>query len=879
MESTRWEQIQALFHDTADKPPGERLPYLTAAAGGDRALIGEVLAMLEEDASASLLLDRDIAQVAGNLLSQPDNTDLVHQDFGPYKLRELLGEGGMGVVYLAERQDLASLAAIKILRDAWMSPARRERFAIEQRTLAQLNHPSIARLYDADTLPDGTPWFAMEYVDGVPLTEFCQVRKCSIAERLRLFRAVCEAVEYAHRHAILHRDLKPSNILVKPDGSVRLLDFGIAKQLEADTDSLQHTRTALRFMTPAYAAPEQIRGQSASIQSDVYALGAIIYDLLAGRPAFDPAEKSLSEFERMVLEREPEKPSAVRGAALHASKAEWADLDVLCGAAMHKDPARRYRSVEALIRDLDHYFKGEPLESRPDTIAYRLAKFTRRHATAVTASAVVLLTIASLSVFFVVRLTEARNAALRQAARTKRIQSFTFSLFNGGDKDAGPAEDLRVVALVDRGVQEARSLQAEPAVQAELYQTLGVLYQNLGKLDQADSMLQQALAQRRALLRQKASDVSRVDVAESQIALALLRSDQARLDESEQLARDGLDIVRHDLPPSNPAVLKAETAYGKVLEVSGQYPKAIAFMEQALKFRQASRADSPELADALSELASNHFYAGHYDTCETLFNRVLAMHRRFLGNGHPKVAEDLIDLGATQMERGHYQDSEKYDREAVAIDEKFYGPDHPETASALTQLGRSLNYEKRPDEAGVLLRRALAIQERVHGPVHPAVASALNELGNIASTSGHYADAEAAFQRMVDIYRAVYHDRHYLIGTAQSNLATVYVGEKQYARAEALYREAIRRFTETLPPNHTNIGVARIKLGRALLLQNRYAEAEQESLAGYGILKPQMSPSASWMVNARKDLRAICTALGQGDKAREFADPPPAQHP
>jgi len=879
MERTRWEQIQALFHDTADKPPDERLPYLTAVAGGDRGLIDEVLAMLEEDVSASLLLDRDIAQVAGRVLAQPENTDLIQQEFGPYKLRELLGEGGMGVVYLAERQDLGSLAAIKILRDAWMSPARRERFAIEQRTLAQLNHPYIARLYDADTLPDGTPWFAMEYVDGLPLTEFCRVRNCSIAERLRLFRAVCEAVDHAHRHAILHRDIKPSNILVTEDGAVRLLDFGIAKQLEADTDSLAHTRTAVRFMTPAYAAPEQIRGQSASIQTEVYALGEIFYELLAGRPAFEPAGKSLGEFERMILEQEPERPSVVRGAGLRAGKAEWADLDVLCAAAMHRDPARRYRSVEALIRDLDHYFKGEPLESRPDTLAYRLAKFTRRHAAAVIASAVVLLTVASLVVFFVVRLTEARNTALLQAARTKRIQSFMFSLFNGGDKDAGPAEDLRVVALVDRGVEEAQALQTEPAVQAELYQTLGVLYQNLGKLDQADSLLRQALDQRAALLRRKAPDVGPVDVAESRIALALLRSDQARLDESEQLARAGLDVIRHDLPAANPAVLKAETAYSKVLEVRGQYAKAIAFLEQALKAREISRADSPEFADALSELASNHFYAGHYDTCETLFNRVLTMHRRFYGNGHPKVAEDLIDLGATQMERGHYQDSEKYDREAVAINEKFYGPDHPETASALTQLGRSLYYEKRYDEAGILLRRALAIQERVRGPVHPAVASALNELGNIASTSGHYVDAEAAFQRMVDIYRAVYHDHHYLIGTAQSNLATVYIREKQYARAEALYREAIRRFTETLPPNHTSIGIARIKLGRALLLQNRYHEAELESLAGYGILKPQMSASTSWMVNARKDLRTIYTELGQPDRAREFADPPEAQHP
>jgi len=872
MDPARWDRLETLFQEAAGRPEPERLPYLRAAAGGDPSLVHEVLEMLEEDARPSVLLDQDVARMADRMLAQPGGADLAAQSFGPYHLCRLLGEGGMGVVYLAGREDIGSLAAIKILRDGWMSPARRERFALEQRTLAQLNHPSIARLYDANILADGTPWFAMEYVDGLPLTAYCAARESSLGERLRLFRAVCDAVDYAHQHAILHRDLKPSNILVKEDGSVRLLDFGIAKQMDAEADSPGNTRTALRLMTPAYAAPEQMRGESASIQSDVYSLGVILYELLAGQMPFDPAGKSTGEFARTILEREAGKPSASRG-AVRATKAEWADLDVLCATAMHQDPSRRYRSVERLIRDLDHFGKGEPLESRPDTLAYRAAKFARRNAKALTVAAVAGLAVAILVVFFVVRLAAARNAAVLQAERTKRIQNFMFNLFNGGDKEAGPAEDLRVVALIDRGVQEAQSLQAEPAVQAELYQTLGVEYQNLGKFDRADELLQAALDQQRRLLRGKTPDVTRVDVAESQIALGLLRADQAKLDEALQMVRGGLETIDRELRPGDPARLKAATAFGKVLELRGEYAKATAAMETAVNARELAGKESPELADALSELASNQFYAGHYDICDTLFHRALAMHRRFYGEGHPTVAQDLIDVGATQMEHGNYPESEKYDRQALAINEKFYGPDHPETASALTQLGRSLYYEKRYDEAGTLLRRALAIQERVHGPVHPAVASALNELGNIAASSGHYPQAEAAFGRMVEIYRAVYHDRHYLIGTAQSNLATVYVGEKQYARAEALYREAIRRFNDTLPANHTSIAVARIKLGRVLLLQNRYAEAEPETLAGYRILRAQMKPSTSWLVNARKDLRAIYTALGQPERAGEFADP------
>src|SRR5579859_7721434 len=217
MDATRLKQIQNLFLEVVDLPEGERDSFLKTACHDDDALRSEVLSMLQEDAGSGSLLDSDLAQVARDLLAESPGVD-PPREFGPYRLIRLLGEGGMGVVYLAERSDLGSLVAIKILRDAWLSPARRERFATEQRTLAQLNHPSIARLYDADTLPDGTPWFVMEYVDGLALTEYCRQNQCSIEERLKLVRAVAEAVQYTHQHSVIHRDLKPSNILVKKDG-------------------------------------------------------------------------------------------------------------------------------------------------------------------------------------------------------------------------------------------------------------------------------------------------------------------------------------------------------------------------------------------------------------------------------------------------------------------------------------------------------------------------------------------------------------------------------------------------------------------------------------------------------------------------------------
>src|SRR5258708_5693571 len=304
MDSARWQKIQVLFHEVADLPADEQRVCLKSRCGNDEILIDEVLALLQEDAAGASLLDRNVAQGAHEILQDNDETSLPLKEFGPYCLKKMLGHGGMGVVYLAEREDLENQVAIKILRAAWLSPARRERFAVEQRTLAQLNHPFIARLYDADTTLDGTPFFVMEYVEGEPFVKYCNAHSCSIEERLNIFRAVCEAVVYAHQHAVIHRDLKPSNILVKNDGTARLLDFGIAKHLENLGQAVDQTMTGLRLMTPAYASPEQIRGEQVGIQTDVYSLGVFLYESLSGKLPFDSSDRTPAQAEKVLTQQE-----------------------------------------------------------------------------------------------------------------------------------------------------------------------------------------------------------------------------------------------------------------------------------------------------------------------------------------------------------------------------------------------------------------------------------------------------------------------------------------------------------------------------------------------------------------------------------------------
>jgi serine/threonine-protein kinase len=869
MDSARWERLQTLFHDAANLPRGEQRAFLENACGEDEGLMAEVLAMLEEDAREQCVLDRDMGYVAHQVLDRCYTAVPDSKEFGPYLIKEVLGEGGMGVVYLAQRKDLGNVVAIKVLRDAWLSPSRRERFASEQRTLAQLTHPSIARLYDADTLPDGTPWFVMEYVEGLPLTRYCEKHNCSIERRLRLFRQVCEAVQHAHGQAVIHRDLKPSNIFVKLDGSVRLLDFGIAKQVEGLDAPKDQTRTVLRLMTPAYAAPEQVRGASVGVHTDVYSLGVILYELLAGRLPFDFANLTPAEAASIVADHEPGKPSVAAKAAgdgrlQQASKAEWADLDVLCLKAMHKDPLRRYRSVEALIRDLDHYLNGEPLEARPDSLRYRVGKFMGRNQRAVGAAAAVFVVVVGVVVFFTVRLARARNAALAEAARTQRIQTFMMNLFQGGDKQTGPADDLRVTTLIDRGAQEARSLDAEPAVQAELYQTLGSIYQTLGKLEPADKLITSSLDQRKKLF-----GADSPEVAETLMQLAQLRDAQARLDEAEKLARQALEMSKRHLSPAHPQVAKASSGLGKILEDRGDYEQAIAVLEEAMRLQTGSGDPTPELSETLSELANCHFYAGHYEISNSLNLRALAIDRQLYGERHPHIADDLINLGAIQAETGDYTEAEKYYRQGLDIIQSFYGKDHPETASALTMIARVVIPQNRLGEAEGMLREARGIQERVYGKVHPRVASTLNEMGNIARQQGKFKEAEAHYTRMADIYREVYHGKHYYIGIALANLGGVYSEQKQYGRAEDLYRQALQMYAETLPPDHQNVGITKVRLGRALLLEHRYPEAEAETRAGYEILL-KTNPGGHWIKTARKDLAELYEALKQPEKAAKF---------
>jgi len=783
MDSNRWSQIQTLFHDAADLPKSEQRSFLESACANDDVLLADVLALLEEDARSSSLLDSDVAHVANQILNDEAAKPSAFREFGNYKIKHVLGEGGMGVVYLAEREDLGSLVAIKLLRDAWLSPARRERFSIEQRTLAQLNHPCIARLYDAGILGDGTPWFVMEYVDGLPLTEYCRHRECSIDQRLRLFHAVCEAVLYAHQHAVIHRDLKPSNILVKNDGSVRLLDFGIAKQMESSGAEAEQTRTVLRLMTPAYAAPEQIRGDRVGIQTDVYSLGVILYEMLTAELPFDLSKRTPAEAESFISGTEPQRPSELikRAASSNIygksgdsiSRSALADLDVLCLAAMHKDPQRRYRSVEALIRDVDHFLSGEPLEARADSVSYRTGKFITRNRRSVAAATLAFAAIVALVVFFVLRLKAERDNANRQTEIAASINQFLSDdlLGRSNPLQSGKASESLVDAVVQASPNIDRQFQREPQVAARLHQTIA---------RSLDSRTDYPVA--RSEYERAAALFNQIDGPLSQDAV-IVQLQRAGM-EARSYEKDSLPLAKKILADQEALLPKISqpradlgvwlsSARGMVALIGNDAKSAVQNFQAAQDAAQKlSSFDQRARLEMKQRLAFAYIRLGDPARAEQLSRELIAEYSNVAGADSPNVLRVRLNLTQALMNESKFADAVQEANRIYPAFVKMLGEDHELTMQLLAtraQCEASLgNWDDAIRDDMTIYR--IAVQKQ--GPLSFFPIATLSDASLAQCRAGHVVEGEANARKAVESSQKAFGDRAGLTDGSRYGLAS-----------------------------------------------------------------------------------------------------------
>jgi len=818
-------------------PDGERGEFLRARCPDDPALADEVLNLIAEDAREDSVLDRDLAALARQVLD--DSGSVPYKQFGPYRLLRAIGEGGMGIVYLAERPDLGTQVAIKILRDAWLSPARRERFAAEQRTLAQLNHPFIARLYDADASPDGTPFFVMEYVEGVPLTRYCSERHCSLDERLRLFHAVCEAVHYAHQHAVIHRDLKPSNILVKADGAVRLLDFGIAKPLESVGDPPERTLTALRLMTPAYASPEQLRGDPVGVQSDVYSLGVILYQLLTGRLPFDPAKRTPAQLEGLVATPEPERPSiassrlaAADGAAhdaVTAGKGEWADLDVLCLNALHADIRRRYPSVEALLRDVDHFLKREPLEARPDTLHYRIGKFISRHRRSVAAAVVVLVAVSALTTTLALRLRRERDTADRETAIASQVNRFLADdlLARGDPFQSGKAAETLTGAMRAASPDIDRKFAGNPAIAASLHLTVARAFDSRSDFAGARAEYERA----HALLVRIGGPLSEdaIEVALRRAAMEA-RSFQPKGVAAAQSLIDQQERLLRQIPHPRPELaVWLDTAKGMLALVQSDARSANRDFQRAVD--EAARLpnfDRNSDYDLRQRLAFTYIRLGDGPQAEQLARRLIAVYTLADGPLSPYVLRVRLNLAQAYMIERRFVDSVA---EANAIYPYFlieFGPDHQLTMQLLTTRAQSEGSLGRFDDSvrDDLLIHNIAVKKQ--GPFSFYAIATLSDASVGECRAHHLAAGERDARAAHDASVHGFGPRSVLAQATLLPLANCLIALGRLGEAASDLEQIDGRAVAQLAGD-PNWG-AGITLAKAEIAvrQGRYAQAEQE---------------------------------------------------
>jgi eukaryotic-like serine/threonine-protein kinase len=900
-----WERIEPLLDAALDLPPSERPAFLERACAGDRVLRARLETLLAAADDAASFLERPAKDLAAALVLEmgtpvPTTRTPPFERIGPYRLIRELGRGGMGAVYLAERADdeYRRHVAVKLIQPAATFELT-ARFLAERQILATLDHPNIARLYDGGTAEDGTPYLVMEYIRGSRIDVYCDERQLSVADRLALFDTVCDAVQFAHQNMVVHRDLKPSNVLVADDGTVKLLDFGVAKLLETSgADDVELTRTGSLPLTPAYASPEQLRGEPASTATDVYALGVLLYELLTGRVPYDLSGRTPIEIERVVREQEPARPSIAVGTdpasgSVGSERRQTTlpglrrrlegDLDNIILMALRKEPSRRYASVHHLRDDLRRYGTGLPIAARAPTPAYLARKFIRRHRFGVAAAAVV-----GLSLLGGLGATtwQARAAAL-QARRASEVRDFLVGLFASADPDSTQGRTVTVMEVLDRGAARLDSgLAAEPALRADMLGVVASLYRELGLYGRAQPLLEEALDVRRHLGRADSA------LASSLGDLASVLHEQAELEQAESLAREAVALRRARAGPADAelagsladlaaivstrgeaaeadslfvealhikrglgngaGVAQTLNSYGVALSRAGRYEESQRAHEEALALFRGEYGDShTRVATSLLNLATTIMELGDYAHAETLLTECLAIRRVLLSEGHPHVAVVYATLGDLHQRAGRLDDAETAHRQGLAIYRAALGDDHPDVANSLNHIGVILYFKGRPAEAAEVFEQVLPVWRATYGPTHRNVFFVLNNLGASLRAAGMLERAEQVLRETLELRRAEFGDEHPDVAQSLNNLALLLVERGETGEAEPLFRQAIETWRRTLRDDHPTVADGLVGYGLFLMKRERYDEAEPALRETLEIRTASLDADAPLLASAR----------------------------
>jgi eukaryotic-like serine/threonine-protein kinase len=857
-----WQKVEELLHQAMALAPEQRAEFLDAACGSDAELRSELNSLLRvgEDLSPEFLnsplrgvLEREIGGI------ESVSALAVGQIFAQrFDLLRKLGEGGMGQVWLAEQvAPVRRQVAVKLIKAGMYDEAVVQRFQSERQSLAIMDHPAIAKVFDAGTTPQGQPYLVMEYVPGLPITEYCDRHKLSIKDRLQLFIHACEGVQHAHQKAIIHRDLKPSNILViEVDGkpTPRIIDFGLAKTTAPPVSGESLLTQLGQFIgTPGYMSPEQVNLSARDIdtRTDVYTLGVVLYVLLTGLQPFETKRRekpSLEEWLRQLREEEPPNPSTkvsgdkdTSSATADARRTEpkqlisqlRGDLDWITMRALERDRTRRYGTPSELAADLERFLNHEPVLARPASTGYRLRKYIRRHRVAMSVGAGVLSVLVAFAVVQALQLRattrerdhakQERDRASQERDRATRIAAFMSNMFKVPDPSEARGNSVTAREILDRAANDiGAGLAQDPEVQSQMMQEMASTYINLGLLARAQTLAQRALDARQSL--HGANDPKTL---ESMTQLGLILHMQGHDADAEPLVRRALADERRVLGADDPLTLETADDLAMVLNPLGRFPEAEKLAREVVD--SSTQRLGPE--SALTLRAQNHlgailFYAGHAADAEKVLRPALEVERRVWGPDHPETMKALTMLAISLHHQNRFTDAEVLYREVLASSERVFGTEHRSTAVAMANLANMFTDEQHLPQAEELYRQALAILLRTVGADHPSTLLGELNLTRVLRSEGRLQEAEK-LQRQTLAAEIRAHGPEYPDALAsQSELASTLFLERRYAEAEKLARESFDIQLRILGPRHRDVVDTLQRLGMAMALNHHYAQAK-----------------------------------------------------
>ncbi|MCQ4167114.1 serine/threonine-protein kinase [Tahibacter harae] len=844
----RKRRAYALLREALELAPEQRAAFVDTRCAGDAALHALLRQLLAAE-SAPHLLDDGATALAGRLAGDSDDELAPGTRIGAWAIQRRLGRGGMGTVFLAVRDGdgFVQQGALKWIKRGMDSGEILQRFRRERRILAQLQHAQIARLLDGGVSESGQPWFVMEYVAGLPLNEWAAGTRASLAQRLDLFVQLAEAVAYAHGQLVVHRDLKPGNVLVDAAGKPHLLDFGVAKVLEEDSGE-QHTVTGARFLSRAYAAPEQVRGEHVGTAVDVYALGVLLFELLTQARFHDnPAAQTGAPSERL------EKAAAATPGGL-APRQLRGDLGIIVARATDTDPARRYNTAQALADDVRRFLRGAPILARRDSGWYRLRRFVARHKLA---SAALLFGLAAIVAGSALALWQARRAE-REAELARAAQRFLTGVFDASAPDAAAGARVTARELLDQGAARiGQELAGQPALQAEMRQTLGRLYRQLGQFDQAAALLQQA---RSAFL--AAGD--RNLLVENALQLAEVQREQAQYDPALALLAEA---ETQTADPRQRSALLAERT--QVLDRQGRFAEGLTAIRAAAALSQQLGADG-----LVEQARDRHLEAlmltrlARYDEAAAAFRDAVARAEAAYGREHSELAVVHNDYAIALLDRQASAEGEREARIAVDMRRKRLGPQHAAVGESLKILGIALRQQGKLEECAAVLDEALAIQRAALGPRHPDVGSTLNSLATLAM-------GRQDFEGMVKLLleaKAIYRESNLADSpqgqTIDSNLGIGLTRLERLDEAEPLLRAALARNRAAVGDVHPLVMASLNGLSQLERRRNNGAAAEQLAAEAAAIADKLLAESRD-NAAVRQTLAAAQLINGHAAAARD----------